>query len=161
MNELRVGNGFDVHRLVEGRPLILGGCSIPWHLGLDGHSDADVLVHAIIDSVAGVSGLGDIGRLFPDSDDAYRGISSILLLEKMYEMLVQRNISIINIDSTIMCQEPRLAPHVDQMRKNLSAALGDLALDRITIKATTTERLGFPGRGEGIAAMSTAMVQIG
>ncbi len=155
--DIRVGFGYDVHRLVDGRKLILGGVDIPYHLGLLGHSDADVLLHAISDAILGAVGQGDIGRHFPDSDPAYKGISSLLLLEKVMETVTVQAWKINNIDSTIVAQRPKLSPFVPEMIKNISHAL-DIPTERVNIKATTTEGLGFAGRGEGIAAYSVVTV---
>lgn len=155
---MRIGFGYDVHRLVNGRKLILGGVEIPYEKGLEGHSDADVLAHAIMDALLGAAGLGDIGRHFPDSDPGYRGISSILLLGRVREKLAARGFAVQNVDSTVVAQAPRLSGHIDDMRKILAGALG---MDRslVNVKATTTEGLGFAGAGEGIAAYSVALVQ--
>ena len=148
--ENRVGTGYDVHRLVEGRKLILGGVDIPFERGLDGHSDADVLIHAIMDALLGAAGLGDIGLHFPDTDPEYEGISSIRLLQKVHGMLEEAYYQIGNIDATLICQRPKIRPYTERMRQNLADAL-DIDVSRINIKATTTERLGFTGREEGIA----------
>jgi len=161
IDRLRVGTGFDAHAFSEGRRLVLGGVPIDHEKGLAGHSDADVLVHAIIDAVLGASGLGDIGGLFPDTDPAYKGVSSILLLEKVYALLVKNNVSIINIDSVIICQRPRIGPYADSMKQKISAALGGLDISRIGIKGKTTEKLGFTGREEGIAVQTVALVVLG
>lgn len=154
---MRIGSGYDVHRLAEGRKLILGGVEIPYDKGLDGHSDADVLVHAIMDALLGAAGLGDIGRHFPDTDPAYRGISSILLLRKVREKLVESGYAPHNVDSTVVAQAPRLSGHIERMRDNVAGALG---IDRsfVNIKATTTEGLGFAGAGEGIASYAVALI---
>ena len=149
--ENRTGIGFDVHALTEGRRLILGGVDIPFERGLDGHSDADVLVHALMDALLGAAALGDIGCHFPDTDDAYKGISSMLLLQKVRDLLSENFFSIANVDMTIMAQRPRIGPHIEAMRENIAEVLG-IGKSRINIKATTTERLGFVGREEGIAA---------
>jgi 2-C-methyl-D-erythritol 2,4-cyclodiphosphate synthase len=159
MENLRIGNGFDVHPFVLGRDLVLGGKIIPHKFGLGGHSDADVLVHAVIDSILGASGMPDIGVLFPDSDLQYKNISSILLLEDVFAKIAERRIDIINIDTVVICQEPRIAPHVADMKQNISSAVRiDPAL--IGIKGKTTEGLGFTGRGEGIACYSVALLRI-
>lgn len=147
--EYRIGTGYDVHRLEPDRKLILGGVCVPFEKGLLGHSDADVLVHALMDAMLGAAGLGDIGTV-PDSDPAYSGISSILLLEKTAELFRRQGYYLGNADITVICQRPRLAPYIEQMRENVAAAL-KAPKDRISIKATTTEKLGFDGRGEGIA----------
>ena len=155
---IRVGQGYDVHRLVEGRLLILGGVEIPFHLGLDGHSDADVLTHAIIDALLGTVGCGDIGQLFPDSDMQYKGISSLVLLERVREKLSEQRVAIVNVDAVIMAQRPKLAPHISGMRTKLASVLR-LEETAISIKATTTERLGFVGREEGMASQAVALVR--
>ena len=157
MTETRIGTGFDVHRLTENRKLILGGVEIPFERGLDGHSDADVLIHALMDALLGAAACGDIGRLFPDTDPAYEGISSLLLLEKTGQVLKQEGYSIGNADMTVICQRPKLAPHIEQMRINIAQAL-EVPEDKISIKATTTEKLGFTGRGEGIAAEAVCLL---
>ena len=160
MDNIRIGNGFDVHPFVLGRDLILGGKKIDYRFGLDGHSDADVLVHAIIDSLLGAAGMADIGQLFPDSELCYKNIRSIILLEDVFSTISERGCAIINIDSVIICQEPKIALHIDDMKKNISAALR-IEPERIGIKGKTTEGLGFTGRGEGIACYSVALVKIG
>jgi 2-C-methyl-D-erythritol 2,4-cyclodiphosphate synthase len=160
MDNIRIGIGFDVHRFAAGRDLVLGGEKIVHPEGLLGHSDADVLVHSIMDALLGAASLGDIGKLFPDTDGRYRNISSIALLEKVAAILAERNISIINIDSIVICEAPKIAPYTAAMKENISRALGGLATDRIGIKGTTTERLGFTGRGEGIAAQASALIRI-
>ena len=157
MLNIRVGIGYDVHRLVEGRPLILGGVDIPYEQGLLGHSDADVLIHAICDALLGALGLGDIGRHFPDSDPSYKGISSLILLENVAEQMRRQGYAIGNMDSIIIAQRPKLSPYIDAMRTTLANALQTSA-DRINVKATTTEQLGFSGRGEGIAAQAIAHI---
>jgi 2-C-methyl-D-erythritol 2,4-cyclodiphosphate synthase len=149
----RVGLGYDVHRLVPERKLILGGVEIPLEKGLLGHSDADVLTHAICDAILGALGLGDIGRHFPDSDPAYKGISSLTLLADVVAQMEQQQYAIGNVDAIIIAQRPKMAPYIDMMRSNLAEVL-HTSLDRINIKATTTEGLGFPGREEGIAAQA-------
>ncbi len=158
--DIRVGNGFDVHRFSENRDLVLGGVKIDYKYGLLGHSDADALVHAIIDSLMGPCGLGDIGTNFPDSDEQYRGARSIDLLEKTAEMLRARKARILNIDSIIICQAPKIAPLVSAMKRNISQALDALPEDRISIKGKTTEWLGFTGRGEGIAVYAVSLLQL-
>ncbi|MFQ9892277.1 MAG: 2-C-methyl-D-erythritol 2,4-cyclodiphosphate synthase [Emergencia sp.] len=155
--ENRIGTGFDVHRLVEGRSLILGGVDIPYEKGLLGHSDADVLIHALMDALLGAAAKGDIGKLFPDSDDAYKGISSILLLEKVAQVLSRDGYRLGNADMTLICQKPKLAPYIEEMRQNIASALA-VDADKISIKATTTEKLGFTGRGEGIAAEAVCLL---
>jgi 2-C-methyl-D-erythritol 2,4-cyclodiphosphate synthase len=156
--DIRIGTGFDAHAFCIGRPLILGGTVVPCDRGLMGHSDADVLVHAVIDALLGAAGLGDIGTHFPDSDDAYRDISSIRLLEKVFAMISSAGWEIVNIDSVIICEVPKIAPHVETMRAALSLACGELDSVRIGIKGKTTEKLGFTGRGEGIAAHAVALL---
>ena len=150
---MRVGMGYDVHKLVEGRALILGGVDIPYEKGLLGHSDADVLVHAIMDALLGAAALGDIGQHFPDTDAAYKGISSIRLLEQVGALLEEANYVVGNIDATIIAQRPKMAPHIPTMRKHVAEAL-KLSLNQINIKATTEEGLGFTGTGEGISAQA-------
>ena len=154
---MRIGQGFDVHALTEGRPLILGGVEIPFDRGLAGHSDADVLIHAICDALLGAAGLGDIGRHFPDNDPQYKGIDSRELLRNVVEQLVQRRLEVGNLDCTIVAQAPKLAPYVDLMRDHLAHDLG-VPHERINVKATTTEKLGFTGRGEGIAAFAVVLL---
>jgi 2-C-methyl-D-erythritol 2,4-cyclodiphosphate synthase len=155
---IRVGIGYDVHRLVEGRKLILGGVEIPHSLGLLGHSDADVLLHAIADALLGAAGLGDIGKHFPDTDEKYRGISSMLLLSHVWELLKARGYKIGNIDAVIAAQKPKLAGFIPKMRENIAAAL-DCDADFVNIKATTTEKLGFEGREEGISSQAVALIE--
>ena len=155
----RIGNGYDVHRLVEGRKLILGGVDIPHSLGLDGHSDADVLCHAICDSLLGASGAGDLGKFFPDTDNKWKGVSSLVLLEKSCQLANERGFQIANIDTTIVAQQPKLAPHIDLMIKNIAQTL-KVDSSQINIKATTTEQLGFAGREEGIAAYAIALLRV-
>lgn len=154
---MRIGMGYDVHKLVEDRDLILGGVKIPYSLGLLGHSDADVLLHAIMDSLLGASALGDIGKHFPDSDDKYKGISSIELLKHVGSLLKENNWLIENIDSTIIAQKPKMAPHIENMRKNISEAL-NINIDQINVKATTEEGLGFTGEGKGISSQSICLL---
>ncbi|HEY8354877.1 MAG TPA: 2-C-methyl-D-erythritol 2,4-cyclodiphosphate synthase [Methylophilaceae bacterium] len=155
---IRVGHGFDVHRLVEGRPCIIGGVEIPHDKGLLGHSDADVLLHAICDALLGAAGLGDIGRHFPDSDPQYKGIDSRRLLRHVVQLLGSRQYTPVNIDATVIAQEPRLAPHVDAMCRNIAADC-NLPRDAVNVKATTSEKLGFTGRGEGIAAEAVCLIR--
>lgn len=150
---MRVGMGYDVHKLVEGRALILGGVEIPYEKGLLGHSDADVLLHAIMDALLGAAALGDIGKHFPDSDPAYKGISSIKLLEHVGALLEEKNYVIGNIDATIIAQRPKMAPHIPAMRENIAKAL-QISVDQINVKATTEEGLGFTGSGEGISSQA-------
>lgn len=154
---LRVGHGYDVHRLTEGRPLILGGVPIPYERGLDGHSDADVLVHAVMDAVLGAMGLGDIGGHFPDTDESYRGIDSMLLCERVATLMTERGWLLMNVDATIIAQRPKLAPYLPQMKERI-ATVFSLSPDRINLKATTEERLGFTGRGEGISAHAVCLL---
>lgn len=157
-NFMRIGMGYDVHKLTEDRKLILGGVEIPYEKGLLGHSDADVLVHAIMDSLLGAASLGDIGKHFPDTDEKYKGISSITLLQHVGKLLEENNYIIGNIDATIIAQKPKLAPYREEMVKNIADALG-ISANQICVKATTEEGLGFTGRGEGIAAQSIALLQ--
>ncbi|CAI2716941.1 2-C-methyl-D-erythritol 2,4-cyclodiphosphate synthase [Nitrospina watsonii] len=154
----RIGNGYDVHRLVEGRKLILGGVEIPHTLGLDGHSDADALLHALCDALLGAAGLGDLGHHFPDTDDQYKGISSLLLLEKVNDSLRAKGFHVVNTDATLVAQKPKLASHIPAMRQNIANTLG-IAIDQVNVKATTTEKLGFTGREEGLAAYAVALIQ--
>jgi len=151
------GIGYDVHRFIEGRPLILGGVHIPHPLGLEGHSDADVLCHAIADALLGAAGEADIGHFFPNTDESLRGISSIEILRRVQARLTEKSTGILNVDATLIAEMPQIAPHLSAMKEVLSAALG-LRPDRIGIKATTNEGMGFLGRGEGIAAMAVAAV---
>lgn len=155
---MRVGMGYDVHRLVEERKLILGGVEIPYEKGLLGHSDADVLLHAIMDAMLGAAALGDIGKLFPDTDAAYAGISSILLLERVAERLREAGYAVVNLDATVLAQAPKLAPYRERMRENLARALS-LDASRVSVKATTEEGLGFTGEGLGIAAHAVALLE--
>ena len=158
MTNLRIGQGYDVHRLTEGRALILGGVAIPYEQGLDGHSDADVLTHAIMDALLGAAGLGDIGKLFPDTEERYRGISSLLLLQKVGELLKINGWQVVNLDSTIVAQAPKLSPYREAMRRNLAEALG-IDEASVSVKATTEERLGFTGDGSGMAAHAVALLE--
>ena len=155
--ETRIGKGFDVHRLVEGRKLILGGVDIPYEKGLLGHSDADVLLHALIDAILGAASMGDIGRLFPDTDPAFKDASSLVLLERAWNAVKYRGYDFINADITVICERPKLAPHIDKMGDNICNVL-NISRERINIKATTTEKLGFTGRGEGIAAEAVCIL---
>lgn len=157
---MRFGIGYDVHRLVEGRELILGGVAVPYEKGLEGHSDADVLIHAIMDALLGAAALGDIGRHFPDSDPRYKGISSVLLLKRVQESVRGAGFKINNIDSIIVAQKPKLAPFINQMGSNIAGALL-VPEGRVNVKATTTEGLGFTGTGEGIAAHAIASLEEG
>ncbi|MDE6801261.1 MAG: 2-C-methyl-D-erythritol 2,4-cyclodiphosphate synthase [Muribaculaceae bacterium] len=157
MTDIRIGNGFDVHRLVQGRPLIICGVEIPHTLGLLGHSDADVAIHALADAILGAAAMRDIGYHFPDTDPAYAGADSRRLLRRVVELIGEKSYRVSNVDITIIAQQPKMLPHIPQMIANMAA---DLALDpdRVSVKATTTERLGFTGRGEGIAAQATALI---
>jgi 2-C-methyl-D-erythritol 2,4-cyclodiphosphate synthase len=154
---MRIGHGFDVHRLVPDRPLILGGVTIPYEHGLLGHSDADVLLHAVCDAILGALGLGDIGRYFPDTDAAYQGIDSLLLLEHVVGLAQARGFRVGNLDTTIVAQRPTLAPHVAEMTANL-AKVCQIASGAVNVKATTTEQLGYAGRGEGICAYAVVLM---
>lgn len=155
---MRIGHGYDVHRLVEGRELVLGGVKIPYEKGLLGHSDADVLTHALMDALLGACALGDIGKLFPDSDAAYKGADSVELLKKVCSLIHSKGYRISNVDCTVLAQRPKLAPHILQMRENLSNAM-DIAADCVSVKATTEEGLGFTGEGLGIAAHAVALIE--
>jgi 2-C-methyl-D-erythritol 2,4-cyclodiphosphate synthase len=155
---MRIGMGYDVHRLVEGRKLILGGVDIPYEKGLLGHSDADVLLHAIMDALLGAAALGDIGKHFPDSDEKYKGISSLELLKHVSLLLQSKGYSIINIDSTIIAQRPKLAPYIDDMRKNIASVIG-IDIDAVSVKATTEEGLGFTGEGLGISSNAVCLLE--
>lgn len=155
---MRIGHGYDVHRLVEGRRLILGGVCVPYDKGLDGHSDADVLTHALMDSLLGAAALGDIGKLFPDNDDAYLGADSIELLKKVCAVLEKNGYEISNADCTVIAQKPKLAPFIDEMRSILADAM-KLPVDCVSVKATTEEKLGFTGEGLGIAAHAVALIE--
>ena len=158
MREMRIGHGYDVHRLVEGRELILGGAEIPWEKGLLGHSDADVLVHAVIDALLGAAGLGDIGGHFPDTDPAYAGADSLGMLAHVVELLEERGFSVGNVDATVLAQRPKLAPYIPQMRDGLARAMG-IDPSQVNVKATTEEGLGFTGSGEGMAAHAVALIE--
>lgn len=158
-NLMRVGMGYDVHRLTKDRDLILGGVKIPWEKGLLGHSDADVLIHAIMDALLGAAALGDIGQHFPDTDPAYKGISSIRLLKHVAALLSEKGYGIGNIDAVIIAQKPKMAPHIPQMRENIAKAL-EIDMDCLNIKATTEEKLGFTGREEGIASEAVCLLYI-
>ncbi|MFZ3043042.1 MAG: 2-C-methyl-D-erythritol 2,4-cyclodiphosphate synthase [Thiobacillus sp.] len=157
MNDLRVGHGFDVHAFAEHRKLILGGVDIPHDLGLAGHSDADVLLHAICDALLGAAGLGDIGRHFPDTDAAFAGIDSRILLRRVAEQLKSRGWRVGNVDATIIAQAPKMAPHIARMTAHIADDLG-VTIEHVNVKATTTEKLGFTGRGEGIAAEAVCLI---
>ena len=158
MTKLRVGHGYDVHRLVEGRALILGGVTVPFDRGLLGHSDADVLTHAVMDALLGAAALGDIGKLFPDSEAAYAGADSIALLERVTALLREHGWQVGNVDATVVAQTPKLAPYIPEMRRRLAEAMG-LDVDCVSVKATTEERLGFTGSGEGMAAHAVALIE--
>ena len=157
---MRIGTGYDVHRLTEDRKLILGGVEIPYEKGLLGHSDADVLLHAIMDALLGAAALGDIGRHFPDTDEAYKGASSMKLLERVGELVARELYVISNIDATVIAQRPKLAPYIEEMRDNVAGALG-IRKDQVNIKATTEEGLGFTGAGEGMAAHAVCLLDEG
>lgn len=155
---MRIGHGYDVHRLVEGRKLILGGVDIPWEKGLLGHSDADVLLHALMDAMLGAAALGDIGQYFPDKDERYCGADSMLLLREVKKMLDEAGYRLVNADCTVLAQRPKLMPYIPQMRTNIASAL-DTEPDRISVKATTEEGLGFTGDGSGIAAHALVLIE--
>ncbi len=154
---MRIGQGYDVHRLKEGRKLIIGGVEIPYEKGLDGHSDADVLLHAIMDALLGAAALGDIGLLFPDTDEQFAGADSLKLLQKVGEVLDEKGYSVCNIDATVIAQEPKLRPYIDSMRKNIAETL-KTDVSQVSVKATTEEHLGFTGRKEGIAAQAIVLI---
>ena len=158
MSKLRIGHGYDVHKLVSDRKLILGGVDIPYEKGLLGHSDADVLLHAISDALLGAAALGDIGKHFPDTDMAYKNADSLVLLAKVGEIIKDAGYQVSNIDSTVIAQAPKLAPHIEKMRKNIAKALS-IELEDVSVKATTEERLGFTGRGEGISAHAVCIIE--
>ena len=155
---MRIGHGYDVHKLTEGRKLILGGVDIPWEKGLLGHSDADVLTHAVMDALLGAAGLGDIGKHFPDTDPAYTGADSVKLLEHVAGLLGEQGFAVGNVDATVLAQRPKLAPHIPLMRDNLARAMG-IDPSRVNVKATTEEGLGFTGSGEGMAAHAVALIE--
>ena len=155
---MRIGHGYDVHRLVEGRKCIIGGVEIPYDKGLLGHSDADVLLHAIMDAVLGAMAAGEIGKLFPDNDPTYKGADSLVLTRRVAEVMVERGYRLGNIDATVIAQAPKLAPHIPAMREKIAEAFG-VEVDRISVKATTEERLGFTGSGEGIAAHAVCLLE--
>ena len=159
MTKLRIGHGYDVHRLTEGRKLILGGVDIPYEKGLLGHSDADVLTHAVMDALTGATRLGDIGRLFPDTDPAYAGISSLKLLAEVGHLLAKRGFAVVNIDATLLAQAPKVGPYRERMAENLAAAL-NIDPEQVNVKATTEEGLGFTGDGSGMAAHAVALLEI-
>lgn len=154
---MRIGHGYDVHRLVEGRDLILGGVNIPFEKGLLGHSDADVLAHAVMDALLGAAGLGDIGKHFPDTDPAYKGADSLKLLERVVALLDEKDWQVGNVDATILAQRPKLATYIPQMRENLARCM-DIEADRVNVKATTEEKLGFTGSGEGMAVHAVCLL---
>jgi 2-C-methyl-D-erythritol 2,4-cyclodiphosphate synthase len=155
---IKVGQGFDVHQLVNGRKCIIGGVDIPFSKGLDGHSDADVLLHAISDAILGAAALGDIGKHFPNTDPLIKDINSREILKKVISLLQQKKYSIVNIDATVICELPKLTPYIDQIKKNIASDC-NIDLDRVNIKATTTETLGFTGRGEGVAAQAICLIE--
>ena len=155
---MRIGHGYDVHRLTEERKLILGGVCIPYEKGLLGHSDADVLTHALMDALLGAAALGDIGKLFPDTDESYKGADSILLLQKVCVLLRENGYSIVNADCTVIAQRPKLAPFIDRMRQTLSEAM-EIGMNCVSVKATTEEKLGFTGEGLGIAAHAVVLIE--
>ena len=154
---MRIGQGYDVHRLTEGRKLIIGGVEIPYEKGVDGHSDADVLLHAIMDALLGAAALGDIGLLFPDTDERFSGADSLKLLQKVKDVLDEKGYSICNIDATVIAQEPKLRPYIDLMRQNIAETL-KMDVSQVSVKATTEEHLGFTGRKEGIAAQAVVLI---
>jgi 2-C-methyl-D-erythritol 2,4-cyclodiphosphate synthase len=156
---MRIGQGFDVHALVEGRKLLIGGVDIPYHKGLLGHSDGDVLLHAICDALLGAAGLGDIGQHFPDTEGRYKGADSLELLREVSARTAALRFKVVNVDATIIAQEPRMAPHLPAMVQNIAGALG-IGPSQVNVKAKTTERLGFTGRGEGIAAEAVALLEL-
>ena len=158
MTPLRIGQGYDVHRLVEGRKLILGGVEIPWEKGLLGHSDADVLTHAVMDALAGAAKLGDIGKLFPDTDPLYAGADSLGLLREVTALLRRRGFVVMNVDAALIAQRPKIAPYRQQMEKNLAEAMG-IEVEQVNVKATTEEGLGFTGDGSGMAALAAALLE--
>lgn len=158
MCNFRIGHGYDVHKLVEGRRLILGGVDIEYERGCLGHSDADVLLHAVMDAILGAVSLGDIGRHFPDNDPTYKGASSMHLLAKVVEMIKNKNANVVNVDVTLILQRPKVAPYVEKMRENIASVLG-ISLDRVNVKATTEEGLGFTGNGDGVSAHAVALVE--
>lgn len=157
MTDIRIGHGYDVHRLTENRPLILGGVKIEYELGLLGHSDADVLLHAVCDALLGAAGLGDIGRHFPDNDDSYLGIDSRILLRKVFGLLKDNGYSVCNVDATVIAQKPKLAPFIDKMAENIAFDL-EISKNRVNVKATTEEKLGFTGELKGISAHAVCLI---
>ncbi len=158
MTKLRIGQGYDVHRLAEGRKLILGGVEVPYEKGLLGHSDADVLLHAVMDALLGAAAMGDIGKLFPDSDAAFKGANSLRLLEEVGRRLKAAGYSTVNVDATLVAQAPKVSPHTQSMRQNIARAL-EITVDQVSVKATTEERLGFTGDGSGMAAQAIALLE--
>lgn len=158
MTKLRIGHGYDVHRITEGRPLILGGVRIPWDRGLLGHSDADVLTHAVMDALCGAARLGDIGKLFPDTDPRYAGVSSLSLLREVGQRLHAAGYSVVNLDAVLLAQKPKIAPYKDEMSAQIAAALG-IDPEQVNVKASTEEGLGFTGDGSGMAAHAVALVE--
>ena len=158
MRDMRIGHGYDVHRLVTDRELILGGVHIPYEKGLLGHSDADVLTHAVMDALLGAAAAGDIGKLFPDNDEAFRGISSLELLRRVKQHLEEKNYKIVNVDATIIAQAPKLSPYRETMRENLAKVM-EVDVEQVSVKATTEEHLGFTGSGEGIAAHAVCLIE--
>ena len=158
MSNIRIGHGYDVHKLVEGRRLILGGVDIPYEKGLLGHSDADVLLHAISDALLGAAALGDIGKHFPDTDPAYKGADSLVLTRHVASLLREKGYKVVNVDSTVIAQKPKLAPHIQLMRERIAEAL-EISLDDVNVKATTEEKLGFTGSGEGIVAHAVCLIE--
>lgn len=155
---LRIGHGYDVHKLVEGRKLIIGGVDIPYEKGLLGHSDADVLLHAISDALLGAAALGDIGCLFPDNDEKYKGADSLLLLKEVVKVLSDKGFGVVNVDCTLIAQKPKMRPYIEEMRNNIAAACG-IAAESVSVKATTEEGLGFSGSGEGMAAHAVCLIE--
>ena len=158
MTNLRIGQGYDVHRLISGRDLILGGVRVPYDRGLDGHSDADVLTHAVVDALLGAAKLGDIGKLFPDTDDRYKGISSLELLRRVGERLREQGWAVMNLDATLVAQAPKIAPYKEQMARNMAECLG-IPEEQVNVKATTEEHLGFTGDGSGMSAQAVALIE--
>lgn len=158
MTKLRIGHGYDVHRLVSGRPLIIGGVNVPFDKGLDGHSDADVLIHAVMDALLGAAAMGDIGKLFPDSDDAYLNISSMVLLKRVAQELKSADYAVVNIDATLIAQAPKIGKYRDEMRQNIAEAL-EIDVSQVNVKATTEEHLGFTGIGQGMAAHALVLIE--
>lgn len=155
---MRIGQGYDVHRLAEGRKLIIGGVDIPYNMGLDGHSDADVLLHAVSDALLGAAALGDIGKHFPDTDPSYKDADSMKLLERVGDLLADRGYSVNNIDATIVAQAPKMAPYIESMRENIGKALR-IEVSQVNVKATTEEKLGFTGQGQGISSHAVALIE--